>query len=223
MPPIPRKVFLTGATGYMGRRLIPMLLERGHSVTALARPGSESKLEPSGAAGLRIAPGDALDGASLRNALGDCDTWVQLIGTPHPSPAKAAQFQAVDRRAVTASIEALPGSSVGHYVYLSVAHPAPAMRAYVKVREEGEALLKATGLKVTCMRPWYVLGPGHRWPCLLIPVYKVMELIPATREGALRLGLVTLPQMIRALVRAVENPPGTARIVPVPEIRRARL
>ena len=39
-------------------------------------------------------------------------------------------------------------------------------------------------------RPWYVLGPGHRWPYLLLPIYKFAELIPKTRKGALRLGLV---------------------------------
>lgn len=201
----------------MGSRLLPLLRDRGHAVTALARPGSEKKLP----AGIRAAVGDALDAASLRGALGDCDTWVQLIGTPHPSPAKAAQFQAVDRRALLASLEALPGSAIRHYVYLSVAHPAPAMKAYVSVRAEGEARLRAAGLPATFLRPWYVLGPGHRWPYLLIPFYKLMELVPGARDGALRLGLVTLAQMLRALVHAVENPPENVRIVDVPQIRKA--
>jgi hypothetical protein len=46
-----------------------------------------------------------------------------------------------------------------------------------------------------------------------------MERLPSTREGANRLGLVTLEQMVRALVQAVETPAQGVRIVEVPEIR----
>ena len=53
-----------------------------------------------------------------------------------------------------------------------------------------------------------------------MPVYWVMELIPSTRESARRLGLVTIAQMVRALVWAVENPPDQVRILDVPQIRR---
>ena len=67
-----------------------------------------------------------------------------------------------------------------------------------------------------------MLGPGHRWPLLLVPVYAVLRRIPATRETAERLGLVTREAMIAALVRAVETPPmGGVRILEVPDIRRA--
>ena len=64
-----------------------------------------------------------------------------------------------------------------------------------------------------------MLGPGHRWPYFLIPFYKLMELLPSTRAGATRLGLVTLDQMSQALLHAVENPAQGVRIVEVPEIR----
>jgi uncharacterized protein YbjT (DUF2867 family) len=74
-------------------------------------------------------------------------------------------------------------------------------------------------LIATVLRPWYVLGPGHRWPAALVPLYWVLERLPATRAGARRLGLVTLEQMLRALVAAVEHPPPATRVVEVPEIR----
>ena len=70
----------TGATGYIGRALIPLLLQRGHRVTALVRAGSESKLPQ----GVRAITGNPLDAASLKAALGECDTWIQLVGVPHP-------------------------------------------------------------------------------------------------------------------------------------------
>jgi len=80
-------------------------------------------------------------------------------------------------------------------------------------------MLRESGMNATILRPWYVLGPGHRWPYALIPVYWLFEKIPATRPGAERLGLVTLRQMTQALVRAVESPVRGVRIVEVPAIR----
>jgi hypothetical protein len=61
-------------------------------------------------------------------------------------------------------------------------------------------------MSVALVRPWYVLGPGHRWPYALLPMYRWCEQIPSTREAAMRLGLVTLEQVVRTLVSGVETP-----------------
>jgi uncharacterized protein YbjT (DUF2867 family) len=112
---------------------------------------------------------------------------------------------------------------VARFVYVSVAHPAPVMQVYWRVRAECEELVRGLSIDATILRPWYVLGPGHRWPILLKPVYAVLERIPSTSESARRLGLVTLPQMIGALVDAAERMPAGVRVVEVEEIRRSRL
>lgn len=215
----PTNVFLTGGTGYIGRRLIPELLARGHAVRALVRPGSEGKLPP----GCESVVGNALDGATFAHRVLPGDTFVQLVGTPHPNPAKAEEFRRVDLVSARESVAAAKAAGVAHFVYVSVAQPAPVMRAYQEVRARGEAMIREAGLDATILRPWYVLGPGHRWPYALVPLYWLLERIPATRDGARRLGLVTLGQMVAALVEAVGNPARGVRIVPVEEIRRARL
>jgi uncharacterized protein YbjT (DUF2867 family) len=216
MPPHAGRVLVAGGTGYLGRDVCPLLLARGHRVTLLVRPGSEGRA-PHGAT---VTAGDPLRPASY--AIAPDDTLLLLVGTPHPAPWKAAQFEAVDFAAGRAAAEALHAQPARHVVYLSVAHPAPSMQAYWRVRERVEALLAATGVPATFVRPWYVLGPGHRWAALLLPFYWLAERVPASRDTARRLGLVTLRQMRSALVQAVEDPPpaGT-RIVDVPAIRRA--
>jgi uncharacterized protein YbjT (DUF2867 family) len=127
----PINICITGGTGYMGQRLIPLLLARGHRVRVVARESS--------------------------------------------------------------------------------------------VRAMGEAIIKQTGLTATILRPWYVLGPGHWWPMVLMPLYKIAELFPSTRASAQRLGLITIGQMVNALVDGVEHPPpgGQIRVVEVPAIRLA--
>jgi len=210
-------VFLTGATGYMGSRLIPLLLERGHRVRALVRAGSEKKLP----AGCEPIVGDALHAATYAAGVPPADTFVHLVGVPKPNPWKGKQFRAVDLPSIRAAVTAATTARVKHFVYLSVAHPAPIMKDYIEVRVEGERLLRESGMNATLLRPWYVLGPGHYWPYLLVPSYFFFELLPPTRESARRLGLVTLEQMLNALVAAVGHPPGGIRIVDVPQIRSA--
>lgn len=213
-----RQVFVTGATGYLGRPLVAELLARGHAVRALVRPGSERRLPP----GAVPVPGNALDASSFASQVPPSDTLVHLVGTPRPSPAKAAEFRAVDLVSIRAAVTAATQAAVSHLVYVSVAQPAPIMRAYVAVRQEGEAVVRASEVPATFLRPWYVLGPGHRWPYLLIPLYAVLRRLPGTRDGARRLGLVTRPQMIRALLGAVEQGPNGIRVIDVEQIRSAK-
>jgi len=218
--PSAHKIFITGGTGYMGRRLVAELLKRGHSVRALVRKGSEGKLPP----GSTAVVGDALVKESyareVRAADAPADTFVQLVGVSHPNPSKADEFRAVDLASARAAVSAAVEAGIQHFVYVSVAQPAPVMKAYVAVRGECEEIIRKSGLNATILRPWYVLGPGHRWPYLLVPLYWLFERLPGTRESARRLGLVSIDQMVRALVGAVEHPCQGIRILGVPDIRQ---
>lgn len=208
-------ICVTGGTGYIGRRLIPLLTVRGRQVKAVARPGSENKL----AGNVSVVVADPLRESSYTESIRGCDTFIHLIGVPHPSPAKAAQFRAIDLPSVKVAVKAAVDAGIQHFIYLSVAQPAPMMQAFIAVRAEGEALIRASGMKVTFVRPWYVLGPGHRWAYALLPFYWIAELLPGTRESANRLGLITISQMLNALVWAVKNVPEDVWILDVPKIR----
>jgi len=215
MDSAPSHVFITGGTGYMGSRLIPRLIARGHKVTALVRSQSQGKLP----AGCEVVAGSALDASTYRDRVKPATTFVQLVGVPHPSPAKAALFRSIDLVAGREAVAAAAFAGIEHFVYVSVAQPAPMMKAYLEVRAECEAAIRESGLRATILRPWYVLGPGHRWPYTLIPAYWLLERLPATLEGARRLGLVTLEQMLQCLTTAVASPAPNVRILGVPEIR----
>ena len=199
----------------MGTRLTRELLDRGHAVRALARAGSESKVER----GAEAVCGDALNASTFAAGLRGCDAIVHLTGTAHPAPWKERQFRAIDQASLRATLAAAGQAGVNRLVYVSVAHPAPTMRAYIAVRMECEAAIAEAGLNANILRPWYVLGPGHRWPTLLKPLYRFFEKRTSTRDSAFRLGLVTIDEMVAALVWAVENPADGIRVIDVPRIR----
>jgi uncharacterized protein YbjT (DUF2867 family) len=210
------RIFITGGTGYIGSRLIPLLHGQGHEVLALFRQQSKGKLP----AGCTPVEGNALDGESYRRFAEQADTFVHLVGVSHPSPAKARQFVEVDLRAGLEAVRIARETNIRHLIFMSVAQPAPVMQAYIGVRAECERAIAESGVNATILRPWYVLGPGHLWPYALLPFYKLAEVIPSTRAGALRLGLVNIHEIVNALVHVAADPIRGTRVLEPVDIRR---
>ena len=106
-----RRVFITGGTGYLGRPLTQRLVAAGHKVRALVRSGSENKLLP----GCEAIIGNALDANSYASQISPSDTFVQLVGVAHPSPAKANEFRQIDFVSASGAIRAAKES--GHQAF----------------------------------------------------------------------------------------------------------
>lgn len=129
------------------------------------------------------------------------DTIVHLVGTPHPSPAKAAEFRAVDLPSIHASVEAASAAGVSHLVYVSVAHPAPIMKAYIDVRSAGESAIAAAGLTATV----HTIAKAARSAAggvVSNHVYKTIELVGSSPNGtddAVRNAIARAGETIRNL------------------------
>lgn len=92
-------------------------------------------------------------------------------------------------------------------LYLSVAmEPSGLMNKFQETKRKAENCIKASGIPFVFIRPWYVLGPGHRWPYLLMPIYKILEWLPATRKKAKAFGLITIDQMLNCIKYLLDNP-----------------
>ena len=210
-------VFITGSTGYIGRRLIKALLVKGVPVIALVRNGSDNKVP----VGCKVVIGDPFDAKTFEQHIPKNAIFVQLLGVPHPSPSKARQFKQIDLRSVRTSADAAANAGVSHFIYVSVSMvPSKIMEAYQHVRKEGEEYCLTKDLNCTFVRPWYVLGPGHWWPVLLLPFYGLAYLVPSWKQKAKGMRLVTISQMINTLVKAVEAVPGKKRIIDISEIKQ---
>jgi len=215
-------VFITGGTGYLGSRLIRRLLARGVEVHALARRGSEGKVPP----GCAVATGDALNAASYRRAIPPGCVFVHLVGVAHPGPGKKEQFEQIDLVSVRQAVQAAVEAPIAQFIYVSVAQaPTRIMADYQAARARGEQLVADAflpdNLAVTILRPWYVLGPGHWWPLLLLPLFWLARLRSDWRAKAAAFEPVWIGRMLNALEFAVLHAPEkNPRILEVQDIRR---
>ncbi|HEX6432297.1 MAG TPA: NAD-dependent epimerase/dehydratase family protein [Niastella sp.] len=211
-------IFITGGTGYIGSRFIKALLQTGeYRIKALVREDSAHKLPP----GCEVIIGNALDAATYTRAATHTDTFIHLVGVPHPSPSKTEAFKTIDLVSVQQAAAVIRENKLPHVIYMSVSqYPSRIMKEYREIRAAGEALLSTTGAQCSFIRPWYVLGPGHWWPLMLMPFYALARLIPAAREQSRQQGLVTINQMIRTLYFALHHPPENGiHFYNVPEIK----
>src|SRR5881396_3037497 len=87
------RVFVTGATGFVGRTVIQALRTEGYVVRCLVRRGSERDLRGFGA--IERVEGDVLARDTLEPAMAGCDTAVHLVGIIREQPARGVTFERV--------------------------------------------------------------------------------------------------------------------------------
>lgn len=209
------RVFITGGTGYIGSRLIPLLFNSGFEVTALVRKGSEQKPDKRS----RVVIGDALDSGSYRHFVEEGSTFIHLVGVAHPEPGKEKEFQEIDKVSIEEAVKAAKSAGVSQFIYLSVAEPAPVMKQFIEVRKYGERLLTDSALNAVFIKPWYVLGPGHYWPYMLLPLYWLIMIIPPISKTARRLYPVKLKNVLNAIISSVKNPVKGIKSISTKELR----
>ncbi|MFN0117487.1 MAG: NAD(P)H-binding protein [Elusimicrobiota bacterium] len=210
-----KSIFITGGSGYIGKALIEELSKSNYSITVLCRKGSENKIQKK----TNIVFGDALKAETFQHLIPENSVFIQLIGTPHPGPHKKDLFESIDLVSGLESVKAATQKKTSHFIYLSVAQPAPIMKDYIRVRSRVEQEIQLSGINATILRPWYVLGPEHYWPSVLIPFYQLVKIFPPLKKRIGRFEFVSLKEIVQNIVFSIQNPPNGIRVWEVPDIK----
>lgn len=164
--PAPRRVVLTGATGFVGQRLQRHLLAEGHTVRALVRPGlnrsqsdRSSQLQP----GCEPVFTHLHDSAALANALADADALIYCAGSVRgrvPDDFRPANVAGVEH---VAQVLRQSRPDLPLLLVSSLAASRPELSDYALTKHEGERVLDAFDeLNWTIFRPPALYGPGDR-------------------------------------------------------------
>jgi uncharacterized protein YbjT (DUF2867 family) len=172
-------ILVTGATGYIGGRLVLRLLEAGYRVRAMAR--SMEKIQGrswKSHVNLEFVKADLHDQASLDEALQNCDVAYYLV---HSMSEEHKDFAAADRRAAKNFLVLSEKHNLDRIIYLGgLGGNEPSTSSHLKSRQEVEAILKSGQVPVTVFRAAHIIGSGsasfemlryivERMPIFIVP------------------------------------------------------
>ena len=207
-------VLLTGATGYLGERLLPRLIASGRTVRCLVL-ASDVK-DPSRLYPCEVVRGDLSEPKGLDSMMQGVDTIVHSAALMPPSDPE--QIRRVNVGGTAALLEMARANSVRHFVYLSaVSAIYPIKNAYGKSKAEAEALVAASGLDYTILRltMLYGEGGGLHFAKLVGLMEKIPLFFPVLGPGLARLQPVYVDDAARAVAIALASPAAVGRTLGV--------
>jgi uncharacterized protein YbjT (DUF2867 family) len=197
------RCLVTGATGYIGGRLVPELLAAGYTVRCMARDPGKLADRP-WSDDIEVAKADVSDAAALRKALADCDVAYYLIH----SLGTGSSFEQRDRDAARAFADAARGADVKRIVYLGgmISGQEGDLSPHLRSRAEVGDILLDSGVPTAALQAAVIIGSGsasfemlryltERLPAMITPKWVTTRIQPIAVRDVLRylVGAATLP------------------------------
>jgi uncharacterized protein YbjT (DUF2867 family) len=213
-------VFLTGATGYIGGRLAPRLLERGYRVRCLVRSAAKLRARPWATHdGVEVVEADVADQERLAAAMRGCVGAYYLV---HSMDAAGPGYRGRDRALAQAFGAAAAQAGVPRIVYLGgLGEVGSGLSEHLASRREVETALGAAGVPVTALRAAMIIGSGsasfeilrylvERLPVMITPRWVSTECQP-----------IAVRDVLHYLIASLETPATAGRAIDIggPEVR----
>lgn len=190
------RILVTGATGFIGRQVVSLLLRDGHEVRALARTESDRDRIESAVSFLRA---DVRDAEAVASLMGDAEAVVHLASSFRPEEAVDV-VQAGTRTVVAAAKK----SAVDRLVFVScLPAQAAAESPFYRAKWRGEQLVRGSGVPYVILRPSLVVGAGDSVTRPLAEIIRAFPVIPLPIRGLLRQQPADIEDVARCIQLAV--------------------
>ncbi len=210
------RVFLTGATGFVGSHVLPALLNAGHSVTALVRSEARATALLARVAAspgkLETRIGQVNDRASLDAAMVGCDAVVHLVALPRDwnDGADLERVNAVGTATVVAAAEA---AGIKRFIHLGAlgVQERPELH-YASSKARGEGFVRASSLEWTILKPSLIWGERDGFFNIVAALVKIpAPAVPVPGNGKSRFQPVWVGDVARAIVQVLDTPKGSIK------------
>ena len=206
------RVLVTGATGYIGGRLVPALLTAGHAVRCFVREPArlEGRFD-----GVEIAAGDLFDDDALRAALDGCDVAYYLV---HSMSDDRRDFAARDREAAGRFGKAAKAAGISRIIYLGglgQENDGTKLSPHLRSRHEVGNELRKGGVPVTEFRAAIIVGSGSVSFEMLRYLTERLPVMIAPKWVHTRCQPIGIRDVLAYLVAALAAPESTGRIIEI--------
>ncbi len=202
-----RRILLTGATGYVGGRLLPLLEQQGFRVRCLAR--RPEALAGGVAATTEVVAGDVLERASLTTAMADIDTAYYFVH----SMGADRDFEDQDRIAAENFAQAAAAAHVRRIIYLGgLGNPDHELSKHLRSRQETGDVLRAHHSQVIEFRASVVIGSGSLSFEMIRALVERLPVMICPRWVQVKAQPIAVEDLLSYLHAAITLPPGPSQI-----------
>jgi NADH dehydrogenase len=200
------KVFVTGATGFVGEEILRQLYAEGHSIRVLARnPASESARRLARLYGAEIHGGDVLAVASLPSAIAGSDAIIHLVGII--SELGESTFERVHTQGTRNMLLTAQTAGVKRFIHMSALGTRPdAVSRYHRSKWQAEEIVRAGGMDFTIFRPSLIHGRGDHFVNLFAKIARRSPIIPVIGGGQGKMQPILVQDVSKCFVAALQTP-----------------